>query len=74
VRFHNPHRSLRAELLVSAAMMAAPAVASAQVFTTFQASGANPAGIQTTVDAYRTALFTANPSPSRNPGAWCWAD
>jgi hypothetical protein len=47
-------RSLRVELLVSAAMMAAPAVASAQVFATFQASGANPAAIQSTVDAYRT--------------------
>jgi len=29
---------------------------------TFSASGANPAGIQTTVDAYRTALGTLNPN------------
>src|SRR5947209_17937852 len=35
----------------------------AQVYgaaVTFSASGANPAGIQTTVDAYRTALGTLN--------------
>jgi len=62
VRFHNPHRFLRVDLFVSAAMMAGPALASAQVFTTFQASGFNPAGIQTTVDAYRTALGTLNPN------------
>src|SRR5438046_10299232 len=29
---------------------------------TFSASGANPAGIQTTVDAFRTALGTLNPN------------
>jgi len=39
-----------------------PAPAPAQVFTRFDASGANPAAIQTTVDAYRTALGALNPN------------
>src|SRR5258705_12760836 len=38
-----------------------PSTARASAIT-FSASGANPAGIQTTVDAYRTALGTLNPN------------
>jgi PEP-CTERM motif len=38
-----------------------PSTASATAIT-FSASGANPAGILTTVDAYRTALGTLNPN------------
>jgi hypothetical protein len=39
-----------------------PVRAPAQVFTRFDASGANPAAIQSTVDAYRVALGTLNPN------------
>src|SRR5437764_1713021 len=47
-------------VLVASAMLALPVREVRGAAVTFSASGANPAGIQTTVDAFRTALGTLN--------------
>src|SRR4051794_10178578 len=47
-------------VLLASAMLVLPVREVRGAAVTFSASGANPAGVQTTVDAFRTALGTLN--------------
>src|SRR5262249_25147485 len=53
-------------LVFSTSLAVAPAIAGP---VTFSGSGANPAGIQATVDAFRTALGTLNPNVAGSFGS-----
>ena len=58
----------RLSLLLAASALFAITSASAGVIT-FSSSGSNAAAIQTTVDAYRTALGTLNPNVAGSAGS-----